>query len=139
MSNRANIQTNEKHLDNTFVNVEPLVSLRCPYCNGKAELKDSAIIYNGKSYGNVWVCENYPQCDSFVGVHKATNLPLGTLANNELRQLRRKCHDLFDKLWKSKKMNRQEAYKQLGELMGIEDPHIGAFTVEQCQKYIASN
>ena len=41
MSNRANIQTNEKHLDNTFVNVEPLVSLRCPYCNGKAELKGS--------------------------------------------------------------------------------------------------
>lgn len=42
------------------VSVEAKVILICPDCGGKAELKDSAIIY-GKSYGLVYVCENYPE------------------------------------------------------------------------------
>lgn len=127
-----------KSQDHESGRFDALVTLRCPYCSGLAELKDSAIIYNGKSYGLVYVCENYPQCDSFVGVHKGTKRPKGTLANAELRELRKQCHKKFDPIWKSGKMKRPEAYKWLAQQMGLEEAHIGAFDVEQCKKFLAS-
>ena len=53
MSNRTNIQTNEKHLDNTFVNVEPLVMLQKCWTQQKP---DYACIFVTKHSGeyNIW-------------------------------------------------------------------------------------
>jgi len=42
----------------------------CPYCGLPAKLVDSEIIYNGRSFGNAWVCSNYPECDAYVGCHR---------------------------------------------------------------------
>ncbi len=38
----------------------------CPYCNNEAKLVDSAIIYRGVSYGDIWLCK---PCDAYNGVH----------------------------------------------------------------------
>lgn len=104
----------------------------CPYCDNPAELKDSSVIY-GKSYGLVYICFS---CNAYVGTHRNTDRPLGTLANQELRKLRKECHNLFDRLWLTKKMTRHEAYKWLAKQLGldVEQCHIGMFDVEQCKK-----
>jgi hypothetical protein len=109
---------------------------RCPYCGNEAKLVDSSIVY-GKSYGKIWDCR---PCDAYVGVHKNNdeNIPLGRLANRELRHWKIKAHDAFDPLWKSKKMNRKSAYSFMQEIMGLtpEQAHIGLFDVEQCKLLI---
>lgn len=112
--------------------------MNCPYCNSNVSLKDSSIIYRGKSYGNVWICDNYPECDAYVGVHKETNEPLGRLANPELREWKKKAHAAFDPIWKNDKSKRDGAYKKLQLLMGLnkDDAHIGKFNVEQCKTLI---
>lgn len=47
----------------------------CDYCGGRVILTDSAIVYHGKSYGNIYYCTN---CGAYVGASTpaATN-PLG--------------------------------------------------------------
>lgn len=113
--------------------------MECPYCKSEASIKDSAIVYK-KSYGNILICNNYPECDAFVGVDKRDGkTPLGTMANKELRELRKVCHnDYFDPLWKSGKVTRKEAYKHLQLLMNLprEEAHIAMFNIEQCKKLI---
>ena len=61
------------------------ISLICPYCGAYSKLIDSKLIY-GVSYGMAYVCKNYPECDTYVGTHKGTIKPRGTLANKELRK-----------------------------------------------------
>lgn len=70
----------------------------CPYCKRTAVLVDSEIIYR-RSYGMIWTCDN---CDAYVGCHKGTIKPLGTLANFALRWKRILTHQMFDALWKKK-------------------------------------
>ena len=114
--------------------VEELI---CPYCGHKAELKDSRIIY-GKSYGLIYLCSNHPVCMAFVGVHKGSTTPLGTLANRELRDLRKDVHSLLDWRWKTGKMSRRGAYIWLSKRMGLprKDTHIGLFDIEKCKQAI---
>ena len=108
----------------------------CPYCGLRAQYIDSAVIYNGQSYGMIYNC--FP-CDAYVGVHKGTDIPLGRLANKELRQWKNTAHAYFDPLWKSGDMTRREAYYWLSEKMNLpkNETHIGMFDVEQC-KQVAS-
>ena len=44
----------------------------CDYCGGKVIFTDSAIVYHGKSYGNIYYCTN---CGAYVGVHDGTKKP----------------------------------------------------------------
>lgn len=106
----------------------------CPYCCRPAELVDSAVIY-GTSYGMIWLCR---PCDAYVGVHRGTETPLGTLANAQLRALRRRAHAFFDRMWKNGGMTRGAAYRRLSEVMGMtkEEAHIGKFDAVQCRVLI---
>lgn len=130
----------------------PLV-LTCPYCGAEAHLQDSAMIY-GKSFGMVYLCDTYPFCDSWVGVHKGTTKPLGTMADTPLRELRKQAHTLFDRLWKKPKLNRKmskerydemikslrtKAYSFLSNRLGIplDQCHIAMMNIEQCQRVIS--
>lgn len=63
-------------------------------------------------------------------------MPLGRLANAELRSAKSAAHAMFDPLWKSRKMHRGQAYAWLAKQMGLrqEDCHIGMFDVDQCKK-----
>ena len=120
--------------------------LSCQYCQSEAKLADSVIVY-GRSYGPIWICSNYPKCDSYVGCHKDTNKPLGTLANRELREWRKKAKEPFNRLWKEKIINkitqyipqtspRSKAYMWLTEKLDIpgEETHFGLFDIDQCKK-----
>lgn len=105
----------------------------CPYCSGKPKLKDSSCVY-GKSYGPIWICE----CGAFCGCHPGTNKPLGRVANNELRRLKKEAHDYFDPIWKNRIMSRHAAYRMLSVRLGIPKKytHIGMFSESTCRKVI---
>lgn len=120
----------------------------CPYCFKPAVLVDSAVVYGGRSFGLVWLCN---PCQAWVGVHKGTNTPKGRLANKELRQWKIRAHAAFDPMWEQKltverradpkypkKKARGKAYAWLAKQLGIrfEDCHIGMFDVETCQRVV---
>ena len=65
----------------------------CPYCGAEARVRPASAVYgentkaeNADKY--LYVCNRYPKCDSYVAAHKKTMLPMGSLANKELRQKR---------------------------------------------------
>lgn len=119
----------------------------CPYCCSEVDLVDSSIVYNGVSYGLIYKCSN---CISYVGCHPNTTIPLGKLANNELRFWKKEAHKYFDQLWIRKKINkiyrvflpdtsnRKKAYIWLSQKLGIsiDDTHIGMFDVDTCKKVV---
>ena len=109
----------------------------CPYCNSEVELKDSSVIY-GESYGLVYICSKYPECDAYVGVHKGTEDSLGTMANAELREWRKKAHKAFDQIWRTGKITRKAAYTKLMLAMnlGKKEAHIAKMDVAQCKKVV---
>ena len=101
-------------------------NLVCPYCNSKALLKDASCIYNRTGFGLVYVCESYPRCDSYVGVHDGTTKPKGSLANKELRELRKKIHGFFDALWRGRvDVTRSEVYEAAAYVLQKTEFHIG--------------
>jgi len=106
----------------------------CPYCSKEAKLVDSSVVYR-RSYGMIWYCK---PCDAYVGVHKNSkdHKPMGNLANWELRSWRMRVHEEFDKLWRSGKIERKEAYGLIQTLMNMTpaEAHIGKFNVEQCKR-----
>jgi ssDNA-binding Zn-finger/Zn-ribbon topoisomerase 1 len=110
----------------------------CPYCGGKPKLQDSIVIYKTRSYGNVWTCENYPTCDTYVGCHKNTNKPLGTFADAELRRIRNIGHATFDRIWKEKFLTRSQAYGWLANhlLIHIDKTHFAMFDKNTALKAI---
>ena len=69
----------------------------------------------------------YPECDAYVRVQPGTAIPLGTLANGELRALRRETHHYFDQLYTSGRMTKQEAYRWLANFLQApqSQAHIG--------------
>lgn len=109
----------------------------CPYCDQPAKLEDSAIVYGGRSYGLIWDCR---PCDAYVGVHKNTkdNIPLGRLANAELREWKKRAHAAFDPAWKSGLLSRKEAYARLQTMLGMtaSEAHIGKFDVADCKRVV---
>ena len=108
--------------------------VKCQYCGNAAQLVDSRAVYK-KSYGNIWIC--YP-CDAYVGCHKGTYKPKGSLANIELRKARIRAHDAFDYYWKTGNISRKRAYLWLADRLGIKfnDCHIGMFDIETCDRVV---
>lgn len=129
----------------------------CPYCFEQARLADSAEVYGGRSYGRIWLCRNYPDCDAYVGVHDGTEEPKGRLANADLRQAKIEAHRVFDPLWRGapdlytlpeegperkkairriQRAARNRAYAWLAEQMGIpkNECHIGWMDLERCRE-----
>lgn len=113
--------------------------IRCPYCGSTAILRSAEGIYHDNSEDTLlYVCKNYPQCDSYVRVHKGTKIPVGTMANHELRTLRRTAHQYFDRLYLSGIMTKQEAYQWLADILGapLKQAHIGYLGTYYCQVVI---
>lgn len=107
----------------------------CPYCWRHTVLADSAEIYNGRSYGMIWICR---PCRAYVGCHKGSNKALGRLANAELRTWKKAFHAAFDPIWKNGVEARGELYSWLAGKMGmdVQRCHGGMFDVGQCKKAI---
>ena len=116
-----------------------MIEVICPYCKQPAKLVPSSRIYGDrdKNYGMFWHCE---KDDAYVGTHKNSkdHIPLGRLANRELRRWKQNAHAMFDPLWQSKKMTRGEAYAFMQRIMGMtqDEAHIGKFDVQQCKKLV---
>lgn len=110
----------------------------CPYCGCGLVHKQASAVSPGRD-GWVLTCERYPICDSYVGCHQDTMVPLGTIANRELRLWRVRAHEAFDAQWRGAPGRRPLAYERLARDMGLtqDQAHIGLFTIEQCKKVVA--
>ena len=113
--------------------------IRCPYCGAAAVIRPAAEIYQDATRTDkLYVCSNYPACESYVGMHPHTHQPYGPLANGDLRHLRVRAHRLFDQLWQRGAMSRQDAYKWLADFfdLPLSDAHIGMFSEYRCNALI---
>lgn len=101
----------------------------CPYCQSTAILQDASAVYGPRfeGRGNVWTCARYPECDSYVGCASGPiPRPLGTMANRELRGLRKALYrakgaDVDRRIWD---MNEEECRAELAQLgIGTKGPY----------------
>ena len=116
------------------------VSIKCPYCGKSAVLRKASYVYKEMAAEEyVYVCSNYPGCNSYVGVHSGSIEPKGTLANGDLRNKRIHAHKLFDKIWKQGIMSRANAYHWMRDRFGLSDEqaHIGKFNDYMCDQLMA--
>lgn len=113
--------------------------MRCPYCGSSVVYRSADGIYHDNSKNTMlYVCSHYPECDSYVRVHQGTNIPVGSMANHELRTLRRTAHYYFDQLYRSGYMTKQDAYQWLSDLISapISQAHIGYLGDYYCKQVI---
>ena len=109
----------------------------CVYCGAPVIFTSNAQIY-GREYGN-GRCYKCTECDAYVGVHDGTYIPLGRLADRELRALKKRCHYIFDPVWQGKRLRRDRAYNRLAQLLGIrpEHCHFGWFDKDMLLRCLA--
>lgn len=112
----------------------------CPYCGSKVELVSNAEIY-GRTYGEwpwAFMCTD-DSCGAYVGIHPFTAIPLGTLANAQLREARKAAKAAFNPRWQRGSMSRSEAYAWLAqqlEMPNVGECHIGWFDVATCRRVV---
>lgn len=108
-----------------------LYPTECNLCGGKVIFTSNRIVY-GKEYGS-GKCYYCTECGAYVGTHKPRpSKALGILANKEMRELKKECHEKFDKLWKGKKkarIKRARFYRLLANELGsaVDKCHFGYF------------
>lgn len=116
------------------------VKIRCPYCGAHAVLRSSKAVYQSKAKPgrHLFVCARYPLCDSYVGAHEGTLLPMGTLANGDLRNKRIQAHRAFNRLWESGTMKKWQAYRWMQAKFGLcsQQAHIAMFSEYMCDQLI---
>lgn len=118
------------------------VNLHCPYCGSFAQLRSAYIVYGTAAITpqqKLYVCGRWPKCDSYVAAHQRTGLPMGTLANGELRHLRILAHQSIRRLQKEWALDDYKAiYKWLESTMGLppNTVHIAQFSEYRCQQVI---
>lgn len=111
---------------------------KCPHCGSDVIIQSNDAIY-GKKYGEwpwAYVCTDRKGCDSYVGMHPFTNIPLGTLATPSIRDARKKIKGRFYAMLDIRQVSRNEGYRLLAEEMDIpqSECHFGWFDVEACEK-----
>lgn len=111
----------------------------CPHCGALAVVRPAAEIYHDANRTDeLYVCKNYPACNSYVGMHPGTRIPLGMMANGNLRSLRIKAHRKFDQIWQNGIMTRDDAYLWMADSFGmtLRDAHIAKFGEYRCKELI---
>lgn len=120
-------------------NVLPIPTI-CPNCGGAVERVSNSVIY-GKEYGAwpfAYRCV-VAACDSYVGIHPKTDVPLGTLANKAVRAARKQAKSMLSPMWEVDGMDKNAVYAWLAKEMGIADVnhcHIGWFDAVQCARVV---
>ncbi len=104
--------------------------------------KSDAVIY-GRQYSSrgVYVCSQYPKCDSYVGCHPNKS-PLGVLKDKKGRELAKACHKIFDRYWnacleyKHRVVGRNDAYRYLASQlkMPVNECHFGMMNNQELEK-----
>jgi len=108
----------------------------CIHCDAAVKIATHAEIYRGRNYGEwpwVFLCTG---CGAYVGMHPFTNIPLGTLATEEIRDARKHCKVPFERLYKSGAMSRTDAYAALAAALDIPNGecHFAWFDVDMCKR-----
>ena len=106
----------------------------CNLCGGKVIYTTNDKIY-GKKYGSGY-CYYCEKCGAYVGTHKPRpKEALGVLANAKMREMKKKCHFIFDTLW-STPQERKKCYKALAEKLSIsvDECHFGYFDMYMLNK-----
>ena len=111
----------------------------CNICGQNTVIFASNSIIYGKEYGSgkCYYCTN---CGAYVGTHKPRpEEAMGILATKEMRDMKTKCHALFDSHWKNekdKRSARNKAYEQLANDMeiSVKECHFGWFDMETLKK-----
>lgn len=127
---RRQKKQNQKRLQSTYGKTPP----DC-YCGAHPVLSMTSEIVYGRDHGPVWICGRWPACESMIGCHPDSTIPLGTLATREVRAARKMAHGLFDRVFQSGRMTRAEAYRELAAVIDlpVRQTHIGMFTLGQCE------
>ena len=119
----------------------------CPYCGDPTQLVTGAKIYPHRTdlvKLRFWLCE---PCGAYVGCHKKNReygndgtVPLGRLANADLRRAKSRVHKAFDPMWKRNGGNRKEAYAWLAGRLNIpaSECHIGMFDLPTCDRAVSA-
>ncbi|OQX08426.1 MAG: hypothetical protein BWK73_25495 [Thiothrix lacustris] len=115
----------------------------CNCCGSTSvSARKNSVVYRGKEYGAypwIYLCED---CRAYVGIHRDTDIPLGTLADSRMRAARKRVKPPFEQLFDSDaaKLSRAQAYAVLAEEMGIpaSQCHFGMFTVDQCNQALVA-
>ena len=112
----------------------------CPYCGSPVEIVHHREVYGRAFSAWPWLyrCAGSPACDSYVGMHPYTAIPLGTLADPATRDARKNCKPAFEALWRGdcSFLTRREAYRALADRLGIpvEQCHFAWFDIAACWK-----
>ena len=109
-------------------------TLYCPYCKRPGVLRPAAYVYGDNNLDPekyLYVCSGYPSCDSYIGAHKKSMRPMGTMADSNLRNKRIEAHRALDAIWKNGYMTKHSTYIWLQNRLNLreKDTHIGMFSV----------
>ena len=88
-------------------------TLYCPYCKRPGVLRPAAYVYGDNNLDPekyLYVCSGYPSCDSYIGAHKKSMRPMGTMADSNLRNKRIEAHRALDAIWKNGYMTKHSTY-----------------------------
>lgn len=109
--------------------------ITCPYCEKEAQFSSSFDFY-GKDYGtNVYFC---PDCDAHIKTFKNSLVPNGTMANEELRELRKTIHGIFNELLNVEEVDSYLLFKKISQHIFVspDEVHISYLDEFQCDKII---
>ena len=113
--------------------------MRCPYCGSAMTLRPASDVYTDyEGDRQMYVCNRFPLCSTYVGTHPGTKVPLGIPANGDLRNMRIRAHQVFDLIWKRGIMTRDQAYRWFADsfCLRLQDAHIGQCSEYQCRELI---
>ena len=107
----------------------------CPFCSSAVRVASHEAVY-GRDYSDWPWMYHCTHCDASVGMHPFTHIPLGTMADRQLREVRKKAKAPFERIWRGGRMTRAQAYRALAEHLNLSarECHFGWFNAEQCQK-----
>lgn len=106
----------------------------CRYCQSDVRLVQNSAIY-GRAFGDWPYAYQCSGCDAHIGLHPSTDLPLGTLANPQLRDARIASKAAFSRLRENRGFSRSRAYEWLAGEMNISSVvcHFGWFEIKDCE------
>lgn len=117
-----------------------LYPTECNLCGGAVVYISNSKIY-GREYGSgkCYYCTN---CGAYVGTHKPRlKEALGILGNAEMREMKMKCHELFDRQWKNEKTQAKKANCKEesvcrfgGQAVSVDECHFGYFDMDMLNK-----
>ena len=129
----------KKNYRQGFYSLPGMKSGRCPYCGSPVVLRSADGIYKHDGAETMlYVCSKYPECDAYVRIYPGTKIPIGSLANKELRLLRIEAHRYFDQLFLSGLMSKNQAYEWLAFMLQAppSQAHIGYLGEYYCGQVI---